>query len=137
MVRFMRGPSSEVDKEGLLLGHGIMLMKPGNCFVGDVRRKVIAILGRFGRLYWRRIAIDARIVLAVGRLIESVEMIEAKSGGPAVKRACRADLPHRRVVPLAIGRGAVAIFLEHFSDRRRALGQHGAVTRIRRRPLGD
>ena len=77
MMRLMRGPRGEVDEEGLVFGHGIMLMKPVNRFVGDVRRKVIAVLGRLGRLNRRRIAEDARIVLAVGCLIESVEMVEA------------------------------------------------------------
>jgi len=52
---------------------------------------VVALLGRLRRLNGCGVAIEAREVLAVGGLVEAIEVLEAEPGGPpgAVETADR------------------------------------------------
>jgi hypothetical protein len=114
-----------------------MLMQPVDRFVGNVGGEVIALLRRFVRLDRRLIAIDARVILIVGGLKESVKMLEAQSGWPAIEGTLRAHLPGGCVMPLAKSCRAVTIHLENFGNRRGAFGKQRVVTRVGRGPFGD
>ena len=128
-MRRVRRASGIVDEKWLIARHSIMLMQPVNRFVGNVGGEVITLFRSLVGLDRSLIAIDARVVLVVGGLKESVEVLEAEACRPAIEGALWTNLPGRRVMPLAKGCRAVAVLLENFGNRRRA--------RIRRRPLGN
>ena len=48
-MRLMRGAGGVVNKERLVVGHGIVLMQPLDGMIGDVGGEVVAILAVLSR----------------------------------------------------------------------------------------
>ncbi len=89
---------------------GCRLVEPGERSVSHVFAEVVArvIVRRFDRLI---VLVEARLVLRGLASQEAVEVLGSVSVGPAVLRAHVRRLGRRGVVPLAEGRGVVAVFL--------------------------
>src|SRR5689334_9688857 len=69
--------------------------------------------------------------------VESVEIVEAKAAGPVIEGTDFAGLPRRCVVVLADPRGRIAVLLQNFSDRARALGNDAGVAVVASRQFSD
>src|ERR1700722_5028962 len=98
---------------------------------------MFARVPRRERIHRKRIAIERRLPLAGLRAHETVEIFEAESRRPAVKRPSSIDLPHWGVVPFPECGGAIAVLLEHFGHGRGFFRPYRVVARITRRKLGD
>src|SRR6516225_687201 len=72
---------------------------------------------------------DDRVVLAGLAAQKALEVVEAQAVGPAVERPGRPLLVIGREVPLAEGRGRVAVALEDLADASGTLGPGGVVAR--------
>src|SRR6516165_4071340 len=68
---------------------------------------------------------------------ESVEMLEAETGGPQVEWTCLTRHPVRHIVHLAEPCGVVAVLSENSRHRTGALGHQRIIARIAGRELGD
>ncbi len=136
VVRPVHAARRPVHEERLVRVEGAPVVEPRQRLVHQIRGQVIA------RVVVRRL--DRVVVLGQPRLVlrglaaeEAVEILEAVAVRPAVLRPDRRRLGHRRVVPLAEGRGMVAVLLQHLGDRRRVLRDDPGIAVPGHRPLGD
>jgi len=120
VVRGVGGAGREVDEEGFVRRERFLIPHPVNGLVGHVGHKMVVRVRRWLDLHhpvvdqWRPL-----VGLAAD---EAVELIEARTGRPAVGRAGGADLPGRGLVRFAEGGGAVAVQPQHLRQRRHAVG---------------
>jgi hypothetical protein len=70
---------------------------------------------------------EYRLELARVAGVEAIEIVEAKAAGPVIERTDFAGLPRRCVVVLADPRRRIAVLLQNFSYRARALGNNAGV----------
>jgi hypothetical protein len=133
VVRAVTRPGSEVQEEGLVRRARLLLADPGDGLRGDRFREVPAgIVVR--RLDRHRVLEQGRVPLTRLAALESVPVVEALSGRPAVERTSRAQLVVGCVVPFAEGRGAVVVASEDLRDRRRLPGPGAVVAGKARSP---
>ena len=84
-----------------------------------------------------RVAHKVRLVLRRLAGEEAVEIFEAVAGRPILERAGGGGVIGRRVVPLAPGRGGVAVVLQHLGDGRARLRDDAGIAVPVVRELGD
>ena len=89
------------------------------------------------RLDWVRVLEEPRLVLRGLAGQEAVEIVEAVARRPAVERPHGRGFGRRRVVPLAEGRGLVAVIVQDLGDGGGALRHHARIAVPIQRPLGD
>ena len=95
---------------------------------------VLLVVRRFDRV---EVLVEPRLVLRGLACEEAVEVVETVPGWPAVERPHRRRLIRRRVVPLAEGCRAVAVVVQHLSDRRRRFGNDSGVAVEVGSPFGN
>ena len=135
VMRRMRGPGREVHEERLLLVLRPHPVQPLDRLVGHrVREVEVLVLGHADRGVVLR---DHGIELARLAAQEAPEVVEAPGVRPAVERARRALHVVGRQVPLAEGRGGVAVHLQRLRDGRAGLGQLGRVSGERAGELAE
>ena len=110
-------------------------MQPGERLVGEVGTQVIGLVVR--RLDRNGVLEQARLILRGLAGEKAVEIVEAVAGRPTVERPHRRRFGRRRVVPLAEGRGLVAVVVQHLGDRRRALRDDAGIAVEVERALRD
>ncbi len=116
VVRRVHGAGGEIDEERAVGPDRIVFVHPVHRIVYQIGGQVIAILEAAGRVHRGGVAIQQWLALAAFAPHEAVEIVEAEAGWPMIERAGRADFPDRRVVPLAVGGGGVAVFAQDFGD---------------------
>ena len=135
VMRRMRGPGREVHEERLLLVLRPHPVQPLDRLVGHrVREVEVLVLGHADRGVVLR---DHGIELARLAAEEAPEVVEAPGVRPAVEGARRALHVVGRQVPLAEGRGGVAVHLQRLRDGRAGLGQLGRVSGERAGELAE
>ncbi len=131
VMRRVTAAGREVDEEGLVR---VLASHPVQPLDGPVRHRirevvrvvgVVVLLGRTDDLLVLR---QAGIPLTRAPAEEAVEVVEAPAVRPPVERTRRPLLAVRRQVPLAEGRGAVAVVAQDPRQRRTVPRQRGAVT---------
>ncbi len=135
MMRAMGGAGGPVHEERLVRREGPVLAQPGQGLVRQVLGEVIGLAR--GRLDRSCVLEQPRLVLRGLAGQEAVEIVEAIAGGPALERAHGRGLGGRGVVPLAEGRGLVAVVLEHLGQSGGALGNDAGIAVEVQGPLGD
>ena len=93
LVRKMGSTRRIVDKERLLGGYCVVCMQPMDCVVGNIGGEVVTLFRRRRRLDRSSIAVQARVILVVGALHETVEVLKSETRRPAIERANGADIP--------------------------------------------
>ena len=135
VMRRMSAPGREVHEERLLLVLRPHPVQPLDRLVGHrVREVEVLVLGHADR---RVVLRDHGIELARLAAEEAPEVVEAPGVRPAVEGARRALHVVGRQVPLAEGRGDVAVHLQGLRDRSAALRQRGRVSGERARELAE
>ena len=134
-MRRVSAPGREVHEERLLLVLRPHPVQPLDRLVGHrVREVEVLVLGHADRGVVLR---DHGIELARLAAEEAPEVVEAPGVRPAVEGARRALHVVGGQVPLAEGRGAVAVHLQRLRDGRAALGQLGRVSGERAGQLAE
>ena len=135
VVRGMGGPEGEIDKEGLVRRERVLGLHPGDGMVHQIGRQVIVRIVR--RLDGRRAFEERGRPLIRLRADETVELLKALAGGPAVKRPGGADFPHGRLVHLAEGGRVVTVQAQRVGNGGGAVGTHAGVAGGGGRRLSD
>ena len=136
MVRSVSGSGRVVTEERLFRSNSFLHADPFDGLISDVVVKVVIgiakiRINRLGSFCHRRSPLT-RVTPE-----ESVEVVEAKTGWPQIKRTSLTGLPVGNIVILPEPRRAVAILLQHFSNGRCILLHHGVVSREAGRGFGD
>ena len=140
VVRGMGGTWREVDEERFVRHQRPLLPDPGDRAVAQVLGEVV--LGICRHLERDRVLVQGRGVLVGLTGQEAVEVLEARTGGPAVERAQRTRLEGRHLMTLAeLGR-RVAVEPQDLGQRSRRVRSHRCVARcgggeIGHRPHAD
>src|SRR5688572_7864572 len=130
VMRRVRSARREVGEERFVRDQRLLLPDPCDRLVGHVRHEVVTLFRRLLRLDRCRPFVNRRIPLMRLATDEAIEVLEAPAAGwPRVKWAGRARLPHRHLVTLAKLRRGIAIQLQRPRDRRRGVGNDGAIAR--------
>ena len=116
VMRRMGGAGGVVDEERLIGRQRLLVFEPGNGLVGHVLEEMV--LGVLRQFDWCHAMIDERRPLVRFATHESVELVKALTGWPAVVRTGDADLPWCGLVPLSEGGGAVAVKTKDLGQRR-------------------
>jgi hypothetical protein len=101
------GAERQVDEEGLVRSHRLLLTDIGDRAIGDVDRQVV--VGIVGGRDRHRALEHTRVVLIGLTAEETVEAFETLSGRPAVEWPGRSGFPHRRLMPFAERGGVVSV----------------------------
>src|SRR4029077_13284719 len=107
MMRSMQSAGGEVHKERLVRRQCVLRLHPADRLVRHINSKMITRIVR--RLYPDGSIKDGRRPLIGLATYETIEFIETRMSGPAVKWPRYRDLPWRRFMILAKRSGAIAI----------------------------
>src|SRR5262245_45876927 len=117
MMRGMGGSRRKVDEERLVWGRRLLLADPTDRLVSHGFGKVpVRVVVR--HFDGRCVLEERRMPLAGLSTLETVKVIKALAGRPAIVRAACAQFVVRRVMPFAEGGGSVLIGLENLRDTR-------------------
>src|SRR3974390_2739122 len=128
-MRSMRRTRRKINHERLLWCDRFCVLPPLDRRVGHIRHEVVALLWGLQRLHGPSILKDDWIILICLACDESVEIIEAPSGWPAIKWPDDAALPVRRIVVFSEPRRVVAVVLENRAHRCGVTHNHVVVAR--------
>ncbi len=115
MVRSVGGTRGEIDEERLVRRERFLELHPRNGLVSHVRHEIVAFVVRCGDS--SHPVIDRGIPLVGLAAEETVELVESRTGRPAIGRPGDADLPRRRFMVLAEEAGAVTVQAQHLRQR--------------------
>ena len=134
-MRRVHRAGREVDEERLVGRERLLEADP----LDGLRRHVVheVVVGIVRGLDQVLVVVDGRRPLVGLAAHEAVELVEPLPVGPAGHRTGGRDLPHRCLVPLAVGRRAVAVQAQHRGDARDVVREHARGAGERRGDLGD
>ena len=117
LVRRVRGPKAQVQEKRFFRDGRLLAAQHANGLIDQVLGQVIALFGRARRIDRPIVAIQLGRKLVGFTLHEPVEAIKATRQGPLIKRTGCRGFFHGRQMPLAHGKGGVALRPNHFSQR--------------------
>ena len=133
----MGAARAEVHVEGLVRGHRLGVADELDRLVNQVRRQVVALLGRI-RLLGGVVVIDQVGIPLVGLAAqEAIEPLKAPAKRPACLPGRQINLVARGQVPLADGIGVPAALAQHLGDGPVLKGDAGREPGETGRGLGD
>ena len=135
LVRRMDRPGGEVDEEWFVRRKGLLVLDPADRLVRHIGHQVIAWIMR--NLDPRKILVQRRDILVGLAAHEAVELVEAGAGRPEGGGAGGADVPGRRLVPLAKRRRAVTVQPQRLGKWGNAVRTHAGVARESGGGFGD
>ena len=135
LVRSVPCTRRPVQQEWLVGRKRLVAPQPVDAMLREVVAQVVFLVVR--RLDLVGVLDQSRFPLRGLAGDETVEVVEAVPGRPAVERTHRRGLVGRCVVPLADRGRVVAVVPQHFGDRRRRFRDHAGVSIPIHRALGD
>ena len=128
-----------IHEEGLVRGEGLLTPDPVDCLGGQVLVQGVVVFAADGRSHRDRLGAQGefRIPLVGLGSDKSVVEVESLARGPVVKGTREGCLRIRDQVPLAQGRGGVAIEAEHLGDHGGTPRNRTGVPGIIRAPIGN
>ena len=98
-MRTVRRTRGKIQEERLVRRGGLLQPDPFDRLVREVLAQVVVVAPEV-RLHRGGLVIERRFVLGCITAEETVETLEAESGGPPIERTRRSDLPRGREVRL-------------------------------------